>query len=359
MDGKQMTGNYIKKVINNMKIFSEDKGKWPAIELDIYLDMVNKLDKEADEISKRLSDTIEMIVLNKEAQIRSMLYYLSQHQLPVQYREQIEESIRKTEKEAFLIGAPLNGRFMKDLTRMFIEFIIYDYYERKKGKKWKVDVFNERAGLKLSFGQHPSTPDTTFRKQELLLRDFSSPDTRVLFLGDYDSGCLALKTLADFEVHMLDLDRDVIRFVESKNMGIITHIVNLKKGVPGDLQNYFDAIVLDPFWTINGTEMFLHSAYACMKKDNRSRMYVTICPYVMGDDYGTFQRLILDKGLIFLEIIKHFAWYILRDSKNYSELVDLFVKLNEDHVRSELFAGALNMPTCFADMHVLGINPQM
>ncbi|HPZ08994.1 MAG TPA: bis-aminopropyl spermidine synthase family protein, partial [Candidatus Eremiobacteraeota bacterium] len=215
-------------------------------------------------------------------------------------------------------------------------------------------IFKDRPRKKANFGQQYCTEGTTFSRVELILRDFSSPDTKVLFVGDGDLCSLALKSKVDFEIHMLDIDREIIRFIENKNTGIITHKINLAKGVPKELHNYFDAIMLDPFWDIKGAEMFINPACECIKKNKLSRIYVCICPLVIGDNYWTLQKMILNKGLVFHEIIKHFNWYELNTDGAYNQVLDIFSDINRKYFKSDLLNNSLNIPYATSDMHILG-----
>lgn len=350
MEGKKTIETFIMELINNI----EKTPNWPDVDIKTYSALINRLNDEKDRISEALTEAVMKQIHNKRYYLNyySYLNNIYSH-MPYYYRENVEKALIKVSKELnFLYDSDVT-RFIKNLTVILMEFIIFDYYERRK-KERNFDIFKKRPRLKAIFGQQPCTEDTTFQRIELIIRDFFSPDTKVLFVGDGDFCSLALKSLVDFEIHMLDIDREIITFIESKNMGIVTHNVNLAKGLPKELENYFDAVMLDPLWDIKGAEMFITPACSSMKKNKKSRLYTCICPVVTGDDHGKLQKMIIDKGLVFHEIIKHFNWYELHANKNYAELLGIFYKINKEYIKSDFLDASLSVPFATSDMYVLG-----
>ena len=352
MKGKQIKRTFITEFLND--ILKKEKKKWPKINSDTYLKIKEELNLKNNELSEKLTSSVKRIEMDLKANMRSMAYYLSQNpHIHESYKKEIEKNIEKVRWELFTISDSDMSKLITNLTGMFLEYINFDYYERGK-KEWDFDLFRNRPKSKVSFGQLFCTPDTSFRRIELIMRDFSSPDTKVLFLGDDDLCSIALKSLSDFKVHMLDLDRELIKFIDSKNMGIKTRVANLKRGIPKDLQDYFDAVMIDPFWDLKRTEMFLEPAIVSMKKNSKSKLYISICPFVMGKDYKIFQQTIIQKELIFSEIIKHFSYYIMTDDKGgYSKVINLFKEINKGHIKNEFLDKALELPVFFSDMHIL------
>ena len=356
MEGKELKRRFITKLIKNIKAIPEDKEKWPKIDINKYITVAEKLRNKTEEINKALHSSIEKKVAEIKASQTSMQYYLARNtEMPDFYKKKMEENINIMEWQILTISDENILRLITNLAGIVLDFINQDYYERKK-KDWDFNIFEGRPGSKITLGQLFCTPDTTFRRVELITRDFSSPDTKVLFVGDDDLCSLALKSMADFEVHMLDLDRALIRFIKSKNMDIKTHVVNLSKGVPEEFHNYFDAVMLDPFWDIERTEMFLNPAYECLKKDSRSRIYMSVCPFVAGKDYKTLQMKVLEKELFFLEIIKHFSYYTMTPDKGgYGEVIKLFREINEEKIKSDYLDKVISLPLFFSNMHILGL----
>lgn len=353
MKGRKIKRTYITKFMNN---FLKDHEKnWPEIKRDKYREVINKLSEELEELSDKLFLAVKDKMYDRQGSLRAMYYYLFQYQnkIPVYYKEKIEENIKQNEMDLLTLHDEDSSRFLLNLVGMLFEYIIFDYYKRSE-KDWDFSIFEGRPTLKVCFGQHHCTKDTTFRRTELVLRDFSSSGTKVLFLGDGDLCSLALSKASNFEVHMLDIDRDIIKLIESKNRGIVTHRFNLKRGLPKELENYFDAIVMDPFWEFSGVEMFFEPAYRSLKKKSKSRIYMSVCPFLMGQKkYGEIQKKILDKGLVFLEIIKHFNWYVMSDNKNYSEYLKIFDEVNKEYLKSDFIEAAIRLPVFFSDMLIL------
>jgi len=82
---------------------------------------------------------------------------------------------------------------------------------------------------------------------------------------------------------------------------------------------------------------------------------MSLFPVVTGrEDYGKLQKRILDNNFIFLEIIKHFSYYILAPDKGgYGEIINLFKEINEEHIKNEYLSAALNLPVFYSDMHII------
>ncbi len=352
MQGKNIKRKFIIKLLNNINAI--EKAKWPQINISTYIETAERLRKENLEISEKLKSGVERRILDKKAFLRSTAYYLSQNPgLPEISRKKIEEDIEKSKWEIFTLSDPDISKIITNLMTILLDYINYDYFERGK-KEWNSKVFRGRTTSKVTLGQLFCTEDTVFRRVELITRDFSDHKRKVLFLGDGDLCSLALKSLADFEVHVLDLDRELIKFINSKNRDIKTLVVNFKKGVPEKFYDYFDAIMMDPFWDMGRTEMFLTPALKCIKKNPESRIYMSLCPVVTGEDYGKLQKRILDSNFIFLEIIKHFSYYILANDKGgYGEIINLFKEINEEHIKNEYLSAALNLPVFYSDMHII------
>jgi len=335
MKGHIIKRKFITKLLNNINVIEKDK--WPQINIGSYIEMAEILRKENLEIAEKLKSAVERRILDKKAFLRSGAYYLSQNPgLPEISRKKIEEDIEKSKWEIFTLSDPDISKIITNLMTILLGYINYDYFERGK-KEWDSKVFRGRTKSKVTLGQLFCTEDTVFRRVELITRDFSDRNRKILFLGDGDLCSLALKSLTNFEVHVLDLDRELIKFINSKNKDIKTQIVNFKKGVPEKFYDYFDAIMMDPFWDIGKTEMFLTPALKCIKKNPESRIYMSLCPVVTGrEDYGKLQKRILDNNFIFLEIIKHFSYYILAPDKGgYGEIINLFKEINEEHIKNE------------------------
>jgi len=223
---------------------------------------------------------------------------------PAEIRKKIEDyqKLLRPECAKVLFGS-------LEATKEFMKYLFY-----QEDLTFDFTGFEGRPALKAEWGQAYCNEDSCLKRVKLLLRDFTDDNTKVLFLGDDDLTSLVLKSLSNFEVHVIDIDNELLQFIKGKNPAIHTKTIDLNKKIPEDMTGYFDAVCLHPYLNLDGIKMFLKGAVDCLKKHKNSRIYMTSWPVALSDsEYVTLQRTIIDSQLIFQEIITNFDCYDLSD----------------------------------------------
>jgi hypothetical protein len=226
---------------------------------------------------------------------------------PAEIKKKIKdyEKLLRPECAKVLIGS-------LEATKEFMKYLFY-----QEDLTFDFTNFEGRPALKAEWGQAYCNEVSCIKRVKLLLRDFTDNDSKVLFLGDDDLTSLVLKSLSNFELHVIDIDEELLQFIEKKNPAIHTKKIDLNREIPEDLTGYFDAVCLHPYLNLDGIKMFLKGAVDCLKKNKNSRIYMTSWPVALSDtEYITLQKTILESGLIFREIITNFDCYDLSDWYN-------------------------------------------
>jgi len=223
---------------------------------------------------------------------------------PSEIKKRIEdyEKLSRPECAKVLLGS-------LEATKEFMKYLFY-----QEDLTFDFTSFEGRPSLKAEWGQAYCNEASCIKRVKLLLRDFTDDNSKILFLGDDDLTGLVLKSLSNFEVHVIDIDEELLNFIKKKNAAIHTKTIDLNKKIPEDMAGYFDAVCLHPYLNLDGIKMFLKGAVDCLKKHKNSRIYMTSWPVALSDaEYITLQRTIIDSELIFREIITNFDCYDLSD----------------------------------------------
>ena len=224
-------------------------------------------------------------------------------------------------------------------------------------------LFEGRPSPLTDHDQLYCTTDSTVARVRYLLRNLPSEDARVLFLGDDDLGGVALHALADLEVHALDIDPELLGFISSRDPEIRTHEVNLHLGIPANLADRFDLVVMDPHWELGGASQFLNAAWFCLRKERTSRILLSLYPPwtyralpPFRDGYPALIRRIQRLGMGCEEIICNFNAYPLDQYPDEGlEYRRAFDWLAERGVDPPL-AGALRaLPCWLSHLHHLAV----
>ena len=140
MEGKKTIETFITEVINNI----DNRSDWPDIDIKTYSAIINKLNDEKERISEVLTEAVKKRIYNKKYYLNNYVYLNNLYsKMPAYYRENIEKAIVKVSRELnFLYDSDIT-RFVKNLTVILMEFIMFDYYERRK-KERKVKRRSEK-----------------------------------------------------------------------------------------------------------------------------------------------------------------------------------------------------------------------
>ncbi|OQA11936.1 MAG: hypothetical protein BWY64_04016 [bacterium ADurb.Bin363] len=275
---------------------------------------------------KRLKTIEKELPLLREKYFEALLGRTSQgRDYKGEYPRDIKKKIQNYEKAL----SPESKKVLIGSMEATGEFIKYLYYQEELN--FDFSIFQGRPCLKSEWGQAYCTDESCLKRVKLILRDFTDPHTKVLFLGDDDLTSLVQGSLSSFYICVIDIDRELLEFIEEKNSGIHTRWVDLNKKIPSDLLNCFDAVCLNPYLNPDGIKMFLHAARDCLKKHRDSRIYMTSWPVAISErEYSDLQKSILDMGLIFREIITFFDWY---------DMTEWYSTMNNPTLISDMIGG--------------------
>ncbi|MEQ8171622.1 MAG: bis-aminopropyl spermidine synthase family protein [Candidatus Eremiobacterota bacterium] len=300
--------NKVKEYIREINNITDDgKGN------NKYYEKMNNYNKYMEKIKenyqKQLKFIEKEIPLLKDKYMESLFGRASEGtgykgERPAEIRKKIEDyqQLLRPECAKVLLGS-------LEATKEFMKYLFY-----QEELAFDFTNFEGRPSLKAEWGQAYCNEASCLKRVKLLLRDFTDDSTKVLFLGDDDLTSLVLASLSNFEVHVIDIDEELLKFIKSKNPAIHTRTIDLNKEIPEDMAGYFDAVSLHPYLNLDGIKMFLRGSVDCLKKHKNSRIYMTSWPVALSDDeYATLQRIIIDSQLIFREIITNFDCYDLSD----------------------------------------------
>lgn len=211
--------------------------------------------------------------------------------------------------------------FMFDHTRAFITHDLEDFSTDFDFRL--VEKFFDRPAMKLRYEQQFCIPRTTQLRARKIL-EATKPGDRVLVLGDDDLVGLALVEMTDqIKVDVLELDQDLVAFLKDKGEGrfeVLEH--NLRHGVPDSMKACYDVVTTDPPYAADGMRFFLECAEVSLKRDARSRLFLTTFPGLLEDP----ERLWTDLKDLKLDIEKthhHFSRYIYSNSYRVQHLAAL------------------------------------
>jgi len=251
-----------------------------------------------------------------------------------------------------------NPAFLKTLWMMFDgtkEFMKYDF-SLSEELSFDFEIFKERPPVNIEWGQTICTEETCLKRIKLILRDFTEPDTKVLFIGDDDLNSLVMSSLSNFNISVIDIDDRLLKFIKEKSPEINTLKVDLNKDIPENLLGFFDAVAINPYWNYQGIKMFLDAAKKCLNKNKKSRIYITLWPVTITEkEYVALQKKILDEGFIFREIIPFFDWYDISDKHLYPDIVTILDTISgvSRDMKEPLLEKITNFPASTAYMHIL------
>ncbi|MGE0489672.1 MAG: bis-aminopropyl spermidine synthase family protein [Vulcanimicrobiota bacterium] len=172
----------------------------------------------------------------------------------------------------------------------------------------------ERPALKLRYEQQFCIPRTTQSRAERMIAALK-PGARVLVLGDDDLVSLALLHQGgDFEVDVLELDEDLVAYLQAKGgdrLTVLQH--NLRHGVPDSMKGAYDLVTTDPPYAAKGMRFFLECAVASMAPGPDTRLFLTTFPGLIEKPDQLFADLD-ELGLNILKTQEHFSRYIYNNS---------------------------------------------
>ncbi|MCB9643787.1 MAG: bis-aminopropyl spermidine synthase family protein [Myxococcales bacterium] len=140
----------------------------------------------------------------------------------------------------------------------------------------------DRPPAIIDFDQLYCAPETSKRRADRIRESFDSPVCKVLMLGDDDLISVVLAQDFRGEVHMVDLDDRLHEYIAQKDPSIHRHKADfIYSGMPKEMHQQYDAVVLDPPWDAYRMGCFLEKAMYCLKDDLDARIYMSYCPLVL------------------------------------------------------------------------------
>ncbi len=178
----------------------------------------------------------------------------------------------------------------------------------------KQRLFSERRPKpQTEIDQAFSRPITAIRRAFLMLENNDLEGREILLIGDDDFTSLAIAQIkTSAKITVLDIDNrllEIIKDISAENnfqINCVTH--DLRKPLPKNLMNRFDAVLTDPPYTIPGLELFLSRAIQALKDESGRKIYLAYAhrpPKMQLEVQSSLTKL----GLAILQLIPGFNLY--------------------------------------------------
>ena len=255
----------------------------------------------------------------------------------------------------FDLDQQLMPRYLGE-TALYLMRVDYIYpVEMHTASEEAFQVLADRPQAIIEFDQLYCSPDSTERRANRIRERFDYPGSRVLMLGDDDLVSVLLSQNFQGEVHMIDLDDRLLEYIGSKCPNVHLHKADfLYKGIPPELYQTFDAVMLDPPWTFYHMWCFLDKAMYCLKDDPQARLFLSYCPLLLEHRQkmmAQFQRRVALRGFTFDSIETAFNLYDLspEDLPDFQSRLDKFLP----PIESPLLEFLRQLPYAHAQLYVL------
>ncbi len=248
------------------------------------------------------------------------------------------------------------ARFFPETTLRLLELDWSQPEQRHTVTQDTLDRLERRPPAVVAYDQLYCTPDSTERRANRVLETVpQDPTSRVLFLGDDDLGSIILAPRFAGEVHVIDLDDRLLSYIEEQAPNVVRHKVDLfLGGIPRDMVESYDAVVLDPPWDEHGSWLFLAKAIVCLKQVPHARIFLSFCPLEMelaGAAMARMWRRLAQHGLTAEAIETSFNLYdlVATETEGYQKLMKLYLP----PVSSPLMDLLRQAPYAFAHLYQL------
>ena len=134
---------------------------------------------------------------------------------------------------------------------------------------------NQICQRRSTFGQLPCTAKTA-RERAQKIAEYADVDSPILILGDDDMVSLQLLEEGYQKVTVVDIDTEILKAISSAYPDAPKSLYkcDLRNPPPQDLLNQkFDFVLMDPYYSIDGIKMFLEYALE-VTKDNDNTHYL-------------------------------------------------------------------------------------
>lgn len=159
-----------------------------------------------------------------------------------------------------------------------------------------------------SLEQQVCTLDTAWRRAARIGRN-TTPESRVLVVGDDDLVSIALSCFPLNQIDVLEFDSLLVRLLKRQGgEKLKVYRRDLNHGIPEDYEGQFDVVLSDPMYATDGMSMFLGCCAKALKPGGESRLYLTTYPPLLEDPDG-FLNLVGQNGLTVHETVENFSRY--------------------------------------------------
>lgn len=338
---------YLKEIKNTL---DKSEGK----DNKTYVDIMNSYEKYVKELNdkiKKRKKEVNKKISRLNIELTKELILIKDTLMGNENRKikELKKEIEKYQEEAS-VEHIIN--FMIDLTG---EYIKYEFI-RKEKLNYDFTGFEGRPPVVTEWGQTICTNETCLKRVKLILRDFTDPVSKVLFIGDDDLNSLVLSGLSRINLYVLDIDENLLKFIRSKTPGINTFRVDITKEIPENLMENFDAIALNPYWNFEWINKFLNLAVKCIRKNKKSRIYLTFPPCFLTEKENiNLQKNILKNNLIFKEIIPGSDYYDMAGEYVYQDIINIIniLKNINRELKDSLLEKLIKVPATSAYMYIL------
>lgn len=175
---------------------------------------------------------------------------------------------------------------------------------------WFHQVSREgRPKLNETFHQSPCSPASVIHRVAHTARHIWLRDRKLLVLGDDDAISVALAKFTEAEVHVVDIDTDVLRYIKScadkARVDLVLHEHDLRHPLPPALQGSFWLASADPPQSAPGTRFFLEQALAALHPMPGLRVYCSTTPMWLGrEQVRAVADYVNSRGLVLHDVLK-------------------------------------------------------
>ncbi|GBC76831.1 N(4)-bis(aminopropyl)spermidine synthase [bacterium HR08] len=198
--------------------------------------------------------------------------------------------------------------------------------------------------------QLPCTPATTVKRARLI-RQYATPGSRILCLGDDDFVSVALALLLPNEITVLDLDPEVLGLISAaareRQLRITCRRVDLRRPLPEDLKGAYDIVITDPIYAMPDMLLFLSAAEACLRKAPSSYLFTGCSRALAGRSWARIEEWAAAHGLILTAFLPGFNAY------PKTKRLHFFLNVAERLLlRSPLSRACVGLPYVYSDYAV-------
>ncbi|MBI3951036.1 MAG: bis-aminopropyl spermidine synthase family protein [Acidobacteria bacterium] len=160
--------------------------------------------------------------------------------------------------------------------------------------------------------QLPCHP-TTATKRVDLVKQYLTPTSRFLCLGDDDFLSIGLALSAPNEITVVDLDPQLITLIEQvaqeQRLRITCRVADIRKPLPEHFYSSFDVVITDPIYSVQEMLLFLSVAESCLRRSASSYLVSCCSRSLAGRDWRRVEDWAAWRGLMIHTFLPGFNEY--------------------------------------------------